>query len=80
MLCVLGQVRVDSAIGRSLPPPPIFISQIKYFPCAGSRVLSFNTTTMAAYPRLDPYKSSRYDQGIDAKIVVMGNTGAHWAT
>ncbi|KZV64013.1 ras-domain-containing protein [Peniophora sp. CONT] len=30
---------------------------------------------MAAYPRLDPYKSSRYDQGIDAKIVVMGNTG-----
>lgn len=34
---------------------------------------------MAAYPRLDPYKSSRHDQGIDAKIVVMGNTGARWA-
>ncbi|KAI0313607.1 P-loop containing nucleoside triphosphate hydrolase protein [Amylostereum chailletii] len=30
---------------------------------------------MAAYPRLDPYKRSRYEQGIDAKIVVMGNTG-----
>ncbi|KAA1465979.1 ras-domain-containing protein [Dentipellis sp. KUC8613] len=24
---------------------------------------------------MDPYKRSRYDQGIDAKIVVMGNTG-----
>ncbi|TFY74506.1 hypothetical protein EWM64_g9505, partial [Hericium alpestre] len=30
---------------------------------------------MAAYPRMDPYKRSRYDHGIDAKIVVMGNTG-----
>ena len=30
---------------------------------------------MAAYPRLDPYNRSRYEQGIDAKIVVMGNTG-----
>ncbi|ETW84456.1 hypothetical protein HETIRDRAFT_313540 [Heterobasidion irregulare TC 32-1] len=30
---------------------------------------------MAAYPRMDPYKRSRYEQGIDAKIVVMGNTG-----
>ncbi|KAI0034421.1 P-loop containing nucleoside triphosphate hydrolase protein [Vararia minispora EC-137] len=31
---------------------------------------------MAAYPRMDPYKRTRYnDNGIDAKIVVMGNTG-----
>ncbi|KAI0260523.1 P-loop containing nucleoside triphosphate hydrolase protein [Gloeopeniophorella convolvens] len=30
---------------------------------------------MAAYPRMDPYGQSRYEHGIDAKIVVMGNTG-----
>ncbi|KAI0081852.1 hypothetical protein K474DRAFT_1153653 [Panus rudis PR-1116 ss-1] len=30
---------------------------------------------MAAYPRLDPYTKSRYEQGVDAKIVIMGNTG-----
>jgi hypothetical protein len=30
---------------------------------------------MAQYPRMDPYSRSRYEQGIDAKIVVMGNTG-----
>lgn len=31
---------------------------------------------MAEYPRVDPYKRARYDRGVDAKIVVMGNTGA----
>jgi len=30
---------------------------------------------MAQYPRMDPYSRSRYEQGIDAKIVIMGNTG-----
>jgi hypothetical protein len=35
------------------------------------------SAVMAAYPRMDPYMRSRYDQGIDAKIVVMGNTGQH---
>ncbi|CAL1701339.1 unnamed protein product [Somion occarium] len=30
---------------------------------------------MAAYPRLDPYLKPRHDQGVDAKIVIMGNTG-----
>ena len=31
---------------------------------------------MAQYPRTDPYLRSRYDDhGIDAKIVIMGNTG-----
>ncbi|KAG1792432.1 P-loop containing nucleoside triphosphate hydrolase protein [Suillus plorans] len=30
---------------------------------------------MAEYPRMDPYSKSRYEHGIDAKIVVMGNTG-----
>ena len=30
---------------------------------------------MADYPRMDPYSRSRYEHGIDAKIVVMGNTG-----
>jgi small GTP-binding protein len=30
---------------------------------------------MAQYPRMDPFLRSRYEQGIDAKIVVMGNTG-----
>ena len=68
---------MDSAIGlRSLPSySHLHLLPNIFFPCAGSRVLSFNTTTMAAYPRLDPYKTSRYDHGIDAKIVVMGNTG-----
>ncbi|TFK94730.1 ras-domain-containing protein [Polyporus arcularius HHB13444] len=30
---------------------------------------------MAEYPRMDPYRKARYDQGVDAKIVIMGNTG-----
>jgi len=30
---------------------------------------------MVDYAPMDPYKRSRYEQGIDAKIVVMGNTG-----
>jgi Ras family len=30
---------------------------------------------MSAYPRLDPYRASRYEHGIDAKVVVMGNSG-----
>ena len=27
------------------------------------------------YSRRDPYLQSRYEQGVDAKIVIMGNTG-----
>ena len=27
------------------------------------------------YSRMDPYRKARYDQGVDAKIVIMGNTG-----
>ncbi|KAH9955551.1 P-loop containing nucleoside triphosphate hydrolase protein [Russula dissimulans] len=30
---------------------------------------------MSAYPRMDPYRRSRYELGIDAKVVVMGNSG-----
>ncbi|KAF5387785.1 hypothetical protein D9615_000045 [Tricholomella constricta] len=30
---------------------------------------------MQEYPRMDPYSRSRYDQGIDSKIVIMGNSG-----
>jgi hypothetical protein len=30
---------------------------------------------MAQYPSIDPYLRSKYELGIDAKIVVMGNTG-----
>ncbi|KLO15713.1 hypothetical protein SCHPADRAFT_962582 [Schizopora paradoxa] len=30
---------------------------------------------MSGYAPLDPYAKSRYEQGIDAKVVVMGNTG-----
>ena len=30
---------------------------------------------MSAYPRMDPYRGSRYEHGIDAKVVVMGNSG-----
>ena len=30
---------------------------------------------MDDYPSLDPYVRSRYDQGIDSKIVIMGNSG-----
>jgi len=30
---------------------------------------------MDDYPSLDPYSRSRYDQGIDSKIVIMGNSG-----
>ncbi len=31
---------------------------------------------MSEYPRMDPYARSRYEQGVDAKIVIMGNTGS----
>ncbi|TRM68456.1 P-loop containing nucleoside triphosphate hydrolase protein [Schizophyllum amplum] len=30
---------------------------------------------MEQYARMDPYSRSRYDQGIDSKIVIMGNSG-----
>lgn len=30
---------------------------------------------MSDYAALDPYCKSHYEQGIDAKVVVMGNTG-----
>ncbi len=44
---------------------------------AGSPRSPFFTTAMNDYSRLDPYSRSRYDNGIDAKIVVMGNTGPY---
>lgn len=28
---------------------------------------------------MDPYRKSRYDQGVDAKIVIMGNTGLYYS-
>jgi hypothetical protein len=31
--------------------------------------------TMEEYQRLDPYSRSRYEHGIDSKIVIMGNSG-----
>lgn len=30
---------------------------------------------MVEYSRRDPYLQSKYEQGVDAKIVIMGNTG-----
>ncbi|KAF8897181.1 P-loop containing nucleoside triphosphate hydrolase protein [Infundibulicybe gibba] len=30
---------------------------------------------IAQYPGMDPYSRSRYEQGIDSKIVIMGNSG-----
>lgn len=30
---------------------------------------------MEEYQRLDPYSRSRYEHGIDSKIVIMGNSG-----
>ena len=30
---------------------------------------------MSEYPRTGSYRGSMYDHGIDAKIVIMGNTG-----
>ncbi|KAF9535007.1 P-loop containing nucleoside triphosphate hydrolase protein [Crepidotus variabilis] len=30
---------------------------------------------MGEYPKLDPYSRSRYDHGVDSKIVIMGNSG-----
>jgi hypothetical protein len=38
-------------------------------------LLSTRTIAMSAYPRMDPYRGSRYEHGIDAKVVVMGNSG-----
>ena len=35
---------------------------------------------MDDYPSLDPYSRSRYDQGIDSKIVIMGNSGIFCVT
>jgi hypothetical protein len=32
---------------------------------------------MEQYSRMDPYSRSRYEQGIDSKIVIMGNSGPH---
>jgi len=31
--------------------------------------------TMEEYENLDPYSRSRYEHGIDSKIVIMGNSG-----
>ena len=31
---------------------------------------------MVEYSRRDPYLQSKYEQGVDAKIVIMGNTGS----
>ncbi|RDB20501.1 Ras-like GTP-binding protein RYL2 [Hypsizygus marmoreus] len=30
---------------------------------------------MEEYPHMDPYSRSRYEQGVDSKIVIMGNSG-----
>ena len=38
-------------------------------------LLSTRTIAMSSYPRMDPYRGSRYEHGIDAKVVVMGNSG-----
>ena len=35
--------------------------------------------SMEDYPRTDPYRRSRHEQGVDAKIVIMGNTGMSFA-
>jgi len=68
----------------SLPPPflsPLPLSPLLYPPSILPALLfarplfSTRTTAMSAYPRMDPYRGSRYEHGIDAKVVVMGNSG-----
>jgi Ras family len=37
----------------------------------------FQSGMMSEYQRLDSYQRAMYEQGIDAKIVIMGNTGQY---
>ena len=63
----------------SLPPSPSplpFILLSRHPGASLARpLLSTRTIAMSAYPRMDPYRGSRYEHGIDAKVVVMGNSG-----
>ena len=62
----------------SSPPLPSFPFPFRpHLFCAtpARPLISTYTTAMSAYPRLDPYRASRYEHGIDAKVVVMGNSG-----
>lgn len=53
------------------PPPLLFrIGRLL-------RALLTTSMIMSDYAVLDPYCKSHYEQGIDAKVVVMGNTGPH---
>jgi hypothetical protein len=42
---------------------------------SGGRLATNERGSMDDYPGLDPYSRFKYDQGIDSKIVVMGNSG-----
>ena len=60
----------------SSPPSPPFIPPSRHPGASLARpLLSTLTIAMSAYPRMDPYRGSRYEHGIDAKVVVMGNSG-----
>src|SRR5258708_7601452 len=55
---------------------PCFVSPLSSSPRSLARpLLSTRTIAMSAYPRMDPYRGSKYEHGIDAKVVVMGNSG-----
>jgi hypothetical protein len=53
------------------PPPPLVLPALLF----ARPLFSTRTIAMSAYPRMDPYRGSRYEHGIDAKVVVMGNSG-----
>jgi hypothetical protein len=61
----------------SLSPSPSSFYSSSHHPGASLArpLLSTRTIAMSAYPRMDPYRGSRYEHGIDAKVVVMGNSG-----
>ncbi|TFY70038.1 hypothetical protein EVG20_g2884, partial [Dentipellis fragilis] len=77
VIAVGGSGRLIARDARLVKGPYSLVSLVRNAtrPLLFSLLLQAGLAPMAAYPRMDPYKRSRYDQGIDAKIVVMGNTG-----
>jgi hypothetical protein len=61
-------------LSLSLSPsfyPPLVLPALLF----ARPLLCTRAIAMSAYPRMDPYRGSRYEHGIDAKVVVMGNSG-----
>lgn len=71
-----------------LPPLSLYLSSssllpfhvpplsLRYF--SARPFISTSTSPMSAYPPMDPYRRSRFEHGIDAKVVVMGNSGSSY--